>query len=207
VLGTLYSDSTRVVELLLGPVVVIVALVLRLRGFRRTPPQPKANPLAPPGWYRQADGSSRWWDGMHWTEQAQSPAILVTQAETARTGRNGGWSLSRAEAEQAVRGLPRLEQVACGWFVGPELRSSPQAGRFIDRSGVEATALLYAARVWALLGIGTLPIALAMLAIGQRAACLGAFIVGASMHARWIHTTLLSGRWAQAYRDWRGIRR
>jgi hypothetical protein len=30
-------------------------------------------PLPPPGWYPDAAGSVRWWDGMRWTDHRQPP--------------------------------------------------------------------------------------------------------------------------------------
>lgn len=29
-------------------------------------------PVTPPGWYKDAQGSTRWWDGSHWTEHVQA---------------------------------------------------------------------------------------------------------------------------------------
>ncbi len=49
----------------LAVVVVLVWLIVRLT--KRTEGE-AAVPPAAPGWYRQPDGSNRWWDGTDWTE-------------------------------------------------------------------------------------------------------------------------------------------
>ena len=51
-------------------VVVVLVVLLAINGRGRPAPTPMA---AAPGWYSQADGRLRWWDGAQWTEQYADP--------------------------------------------------------------------------------------------------------------------------------------
>jgi hypothetical protein len=115
-----------------------------------------------------------------------------------------GWCLTPAAADQAVRGLPRLDQVACGWLVRWQLTTSPQAGRFVDRAGSDATALVYAARAWAIYGTLAFALALALAWAGLLAAFIVVGAVATPMYLRKVRVTALSGRSAVWYRAWRG---
>lgn len=40
----------------------------------RSSPQPTRSPTAPPGWYGDPQGVTRWWDGTQWTATTRLPA-------------------------------------------------------------------------------------------------------------------------------------
>jgi len=81
--GRLLDSPTLLVLLVILPVALVIWLVLWLaRRSRRRQAMYAAWPAAgappgsvrpPPGWYSQADGSRRWWDGTEWTEHYRQP--------------------------------------------------------------------------------------------------------------------------------------
>ena len=53
---------------LVGVVVVVVLVWLIVRLTKRTEGEAATPMVGAPGWYRQPDGSMRWWDGADWSE-------------------------------------------------------------------------------------------------------------------------------------------
>jgi hypothetical protein len=48
-------------------------------GVPGVPPHPMSvSPAAPPGWYPDAQGVTRWWDGSQWTSTVQPPPRSTT---------------------------------------------------------------------------------------------------------------------------------
>ena len=52
---------------------IIGALIWQLSKRAEVLAAAGAMPLPPPGWYPDATGAVRWWDGVRWTEHQQAP--------------------------------------------------------------------------------------------------------------------------------------
>jgi hypothetical protein len=73
-MGSLLDSPTvglLLIVVVVVPIVLIVWVLVRAsRGHR---PAPESSRAVDPGWYAQPDGSSRWWDGIGWTDDVRRP--------------------------------------------------------------------------------------------------------------------------------------
>jgi hypothetical protein len=66
-MGRLLDSPTLLLLIVVIPLVLVVWVAVRMLRGRRPAPTSTAQPVAA-GWYPQPDGTTRWWDGMGWTD-------------------------------------------------------------------------------------------------------------------------------------------
>jgi hypothetical protein len=66
----------------------------------------------PPGWYDDAHGAMRWWDGAAWTEHVATPDVDESDAQqTAVIASVGAGATSSADTVPLHSGASPVEQV------------------------------------------------------------------------------------------------